>query len=197
MPRKPSPTTVIACLALFVALTGTAIAASGYIITSVSQIKPSVRRELGVADALASKAEPKGAKAIIARIHSTRPVPIPPAPEETEIPLAGATWTQHAQELNQMIGEATYTGRTECKNIATLVIRLDGVVLPSAQLGHRTLVSSEGETETRWLSFNGDFGATEYLYQPTQDTSHSLAVSVGGPTCGTIDSFSLDVIGVR
>lgn len=44
--HKPSPAIVISCLALFVALGGTAIAASHYVITSTSQIKPSVRRAL-------------------------------------------------------------------------------------------------------------------------------------------------------
>ena len=44
--RKPSPATVIACLALFVASTGTSIAASHYLITSTKQIKPSVLTKL-------------------------------------------------------------------------------------------------------------------------------------------------------
>ncbi len=45
-------TTVIACLALFFALGGTAIAAQHYLITSTSQIKPSVLAKLkGEADA--------------------------------------------------------------------------------------------------------------------------------------------------
>ena len=44
--RRPSPATLIAILALFVALGGTAIAANRYIITSPSQIKPSVLRTL-------------------------------------------------------------------------------------------------------------------------------------------------------
>jgi hypothetical protein len=40
--HRPSPATAIALLALFVALGGTAIAASRYVITRTSQIKPSV-----------------------------------------------------------------------------------------------------------------------------------------------------------
>jgi len=44
--RKPSPAIVIACLALFVASTGTSIAASHYLITSTKQIKPSVIKKL-------------------------------------------------------------------------------------------------------------------------------------------------------
>jgi hypothetical protein len=44
--RRPSMTTVIACLALFFALGGTAIAAQHYLITSTNQIKPSVLAKL-------------------------------------------------------------------------------------------------------------------------------------------------------
>jgi hypothetical protein len=44
--RKPSPAMVIACLALFVASTGTSIAAKHYLITSTKQIKPSVLTKL-------------------------------------------------------------------------------------------------------------------------------------------------------
>ena len=44
--RRPSPATIIAMLALFLAGGGTALAGSQFIITSKSQIKPSVLREL-------------------------------------------------------------------------------------------------------------------------------------------------------
>jgi Collagen triple helix repeat (20 copies) len=44
--RRPSPAMVVACLALFVASTGTSIAASHYLITSTKQIKPSVIKAL-------------------------------------------------------------------------------------------------------------------------------------------------------
>lgn len=44
--KRPSTAAVIALTALVVALGGTAIAASRYVITSTSQIKPSVLREL-------------------------------------------------------------------------------------------------------------------------------------------------------
>jgi hypothetical protein len=44
--RRPSPAMVVACLALFVASTGTGIAAKHYLITSTKQIKPSVLKQL-------------------------------------------------------------------------------------------------------------------------------------------------------
>lgn len=46
MRRKPSITTAIACLALFLATTGSAIAAGHYLVSSTSQIKPSVLKAL-------------------------------------------------------------------------------------------------------------------------------------------------------
>jgi hypothetical protein len=45
-PRRPSPAAVLAGLALFVALGGTAVAAHRFLITSTRQIKPSVLRAL-------------------------------------------------------------------------------------------------------------------------------------------------------
>src|SRR5271166_1918612 len=45
-PRRPSPPSIIASVALFFALGGTATAAHQYLITSTSQIKPSVLKKL-------------------------------------------------------------------------------------------------------------------------------------------------------
>lgn len=45
--RRPSPATLIACVALFFSLgAGGALAASHYLITNIHQIRPNVRREL-------------------------------------------------------------------------------------------------------------------------------------------------------
>ena len=63
--RRPSPAIVIACLALFVSLTGTGIAAHHYLITSTKQIKPSVLKHLrGVKGA-------KGAQGLTGSIGAT------------------------------------------------------------------------------------------------------------------------------
>ncbi len=48
--RSPSPPTLTALLALFFALGGSAVAASRYVITSASQIKPSVLSRIEFAD---------------------------------------------------------------------------------------------------------------------------------------------------
>jgi hypothetical protein len=46
MIRRPSPAAIIASVALFFSMTGAGLAASRYLITSVNQIKPSVRHAL-------------------------------------------------------------------------------------------------------------------------------------------------------
>jgi hypothetical protein len=62
--RKPSITTAIACLALFFSLTGVGIAASKYLITSTSQIKPNVLNALKGKQGPAGPAGPAGAAGI-------------------------------------------------------------------------------------------------------------------------------------
>jgi hypothetical protein len=61
-PRKPSPAAVVAVLALFVALGGTAVAAHHFLITSAKQIKPSVLRELKGATGRPGPAGPAGSQ---------------------------------------------------------------------------------------------------------------------------------------
>ena len=59
--RRISTTTLIASVALFFSLAGTGVAASHYLITSVGQIKPSVRHALKGAQGPAGPAGPAGA----------------------------------------------------------------------------------------------------------------------------------------
>ena len=93
----------IALVALVFAMTGTGIAASRYIITSSSQIKPSVLRELhtGAAHAAEVKLAKKGAKAVVARPHLAAPLTVEgrnSGSEQIPLPLAGASFTQKAEE---------------------------------------------------------------------------------------------------
>lgn len=60
--RKPSPSLLIACIALFVALSGSAIAAKHYLVTSVSQISPKARKALVGAQGPQGAIGPKGAQ---------------------------------------------------------------------------------------------------------------------------------------
>jgi hypothetical protein len=58
--RLPSPALVIACLALVLALGGTAIAAKRYLITNTQQISPAVLKQLTKLAAKAGKQGPAG-----------------------------------------------------------------------------------------------------------------------------------------
>ena len=61
---KLSASMVVACLALFVSLTGTSVAASHYLITSTKQIKPSVRSALRGATGKTGAQGPQGAQGL-------------------------------------------------------------------------------------------------------------------------------------
>jgi hypothetical protein len=67
--HKPSPATAIACLALLVALGGTALAANHYVISRTSQIKPSVLRALIAPGPEITIASPKPTPVIPAGKH--------------------------------------------------------------------------------------------------------------------------------
>jgi hypothetical protein len=58
--RRPSPALIVACLALFLALGGSAIAAHKYLITSANQIAPKVRKALQGAQGPAGPQGPAG-----------------------------------------------------------------------------------------------------------------------------------------
>jgi hypothetical protein len=68
---NPSPAMIIACLALFIALTGAgtaAVAAKHYIITKKSQIKPSVYKKLKGKKGARGPAGANGATSVVKRV---------------------------------------------------------------------------------------------------------------------------------
>ncbi|HEY4896301.1 MAG TPA: hypothetical protein VII01_09440 [Solirubrobacteraceae bacterium] len=149
---------IVAWVALFFALTGTGIAASRYLITSTSQIKPSVLRQIaGQEPAAATAAAPKGAKAVIDRIRLVAPVMTVSEPAEGPferplVPLTGGTWTQATDQVNAIVGQITVTSppsgqcTTEGGSFATIEVRLDGI--DSAQAGPSSLPAGTTVTET-------------------------------------------------
>jgi hypothetical protein len=206
--RRPSPTTVIAIVALVVALGGTAIAASRYIITSASQIKPSAIKEL---EARASAAEVKlvsaGAHAVVARVRSSAPVVTAGEPESINVPLTGFSWIQRPEEIDQLLGQVTYTYPSTCSGQGqslVLEIFLDKQLLEVAQVGPRLTNEPEDETETHWIVWEANGGLPMYLYEPRVKTTHQLEMkahdacaSGGGTGHVTIDSISVDVAAIR
>ena len=163
---------LVAWVALFFALTGTGIAASRYIITRKSQIKPSVLRELQPpAIATAAKAA-KAAHAVVAKVRSTGTFTSSQA--EAEVPVTGASWVQQAGEDELFMGAMTVTSptRSACDGGGALEIQvdLDGEEIASPSVG------AGGTTETiqvaKWEVASHAAG----LFEPGHSESHTITV---------------------
>ena len=249
--RTPSPSGIVAAIALFFALGGTALATSHYLITSTSQIKPSVLKALhgkvgakgpagrtgaNGAPGQAGPAGPPGKEgqpgasstsvvvgasgmSVVARARSVAPVETSSTEASTPTfasdPLTGGSWTQHANELDQLVGQVTLTLPTEASceggNYPVAVeILLDGTVVggASANTGatEKTETVSIGWTKKALPSgaFSDEWpeDVSPWLYEPGTDTSHTLTAQVADvcqpPSDGhaKIQSISVDVLGV-
>ena len=175
--RRPSPAGIIASLALFFALGGSAIAANHYLITGTSQIKPSVLKALhGQAGAKGAKGAtgangapgqpgPAGGQgspgvpgptgpsgtSVVARIRSVAPFVTPSTEEANPIlvndPLNGS-WTQHSNELNQLAGQVTITFPPEADCEGSNAVAVE-LLLDGKLVGGASIRASETEvTET-------------------------------------------------
>jgi hypothetical protein len=146
-------------------------------------------------------------------------VTTPTEPTEATVPLSGATWTQGAEEIDQITGEVKVlipnrvspgprctTGPGEGQGSITAFVSLDGTRIGEAGIAN---LSGEGEVKTLVISFFSRAVSTEFLYlvfEPGHATPHTLSVS-GEDQCGSaggsssahfkIESVAIDVIGVR
>jgi hypothetical protein len=243
---------IVAWIALFVALGGTGLAASHYIITSTKQIKPSVLRSLqghagasgpagknGVAGATGATGAtgergPAGTtgsqgsggeegssgapvRNVVARVRSMAPVMTTSTTEAAGAtvvdPMSGSSWTQQPDEVDEVIGNVTYTSppETDC---STGLVAVE-LYLGNVHLGVAYFVRSE-HTETIAIHWSTEFQSLErliqnvpsetlWLYEPGAATAHTMTAQVAD-TCGergtsgghfTIDSIEIDVLGAK
>jgi hypothetical protein len=231
--RKPSPTFAIAILALFMALGGTAVAASHFVITSTSQIKPSVVRELrghrgargdagttGAQGATGSEGKagatgepgPEGqpgasGTTVVARTR----IAAAAASVTTEglgenVGLTGGSWTQHAQELDQLVGEvemtvppdATCTENHQSENFpgrATVHLLLNGRLVGVAASTAPRGPNNTDVVPIQWSNGSPAVGGSHLLeffevrssalpvWEPDADTSRTLT-GAAADNCG-------------
>ncbi len=132
--RLPGPAMIVALAALLIAMTGSAIAARHYLITSTKQISPKVLKSLHGAKGSAGKAGAAGGTGAAGATGPTGPggppgadgqQGLPGAPGsdivaratgsstitttsvEQDYPLTGASWTQGAGEDDMILGSVT------------------------------------------------------------------------------------------
>jgi hypothetical protein len=134
----------------------------------------------------------------------------------TEVTLSGATWTQHAEEINELIGVQVVTTppRAECGESSTTPghgsidyrIDVEGGVGFSSTFGPGEASSA---LPIKWIGAPAtEHGASqsELLFEPAKTVTHTLH-AFAQDTCGengggsgghfTIDSISIDVLAFK
>jgi len=231
--RKPSPTFAIAVLALFMALGGTAVAATHFLITSTSQIKPSVLRELrgragargdtgttGAQGATGSDGKTGAAgepghegqpgvsgTTVVARVRIAGAGTSATSEGLGEsVGLAGGDWTQHTQELDQLVGEVELTVPSEATctenhqnesfpGRATVHLLLNGTLVGVADSTAPHGPNSTDVVPIQWSNGSPAVGGSHLLeffevrssalpvWEPDTDTSRTLTAAAAD-NCG-------------
>lgn len=214
MSRRPSPALLVAFLALIVALAGTAVAAEQYVITSTSQIKPSVLKELQDLRATAHAAVVEPPRSIVARDYTLGSIATGAPKEAVTDPLAPATWTQQSNELNGLAGTAEVTVGAGCEqqfNHVEIDVSVPGWNGESAGsydnedalIGDASARSGEVPKRGEVIKTDlvGTDGTAWTLFGPGKPTTRTLAATVtmqGAVGCHfTVDYISIAVIGAR
>ena len=209
--RRPSPGTAFGFAALVIALGGAAFAAipdsSGTIHGCYLKSNGSLRVVESAGDCRSSEravswsAGSQPGSGIVARAASTGPVASSSSPDfldpddGTPIPLTGATWTQHADETDQIYGEVEFTPPEACATPFGPGFLLVPFFIDGQQVGEAFSAALRDDT----LRIKTDFG--RYVYEPgTSETRTLTAVALDTCRDGnhfTVDSVKVSVEGVR
>lgn len=200
---------VIATLALFLVLGGAAYAATALPANSVgtkqlkdqavtlTKISSSAQNALRGHNGKNGKNGINGqnGSAVVDRARTTAPVTVPSGSNTpVSIPLTHASWTQQATEVDQFVGQVTFTPPTSCSNIFPASLQ---VKLGSQSIGSANLTAFSQGTQTVPISFIS--GA----FEPGTPTTRTLTAGATNACTNspgqdfTINSLAIDVIAAR
>jgi hypothetical protein len=140
---------------------------------------------------------PPGSDVVVRARGSTNVTAVYPGP--TSYPITGGSWTQAANEVDQVVGHVTLTtaqGVSSCMPTsgAQIFIYVDSTLLGKFFAEDASWTAQSVHTVQVPSSIN-------YVYEPGADTPHTLTVQVSGdcpstatPQDAVVDSVSLDVI---
>jgi hypothetical protein len=152
---------------------------------------------------------------VVDRIRLATPISTVTSEQSVTVPLANASWPQAADEDQQLIGKvvATTPSWEECTftgyRTAPLTLEIDGKVASQFAFEPETATSAahipwQSGQDEGYVEKGGDWANVErarWLEAPSATTTHTLTLKASDQcTKGghfTIDSVSIDVIGVR
>lgn len=195
----------VALAALFLALAGTGIAASRYVVSSTTQIKPSVLAAL------------RGAH-IVNRVHLAAPTASGATP--TALSLVDPGWTQTPGEIELLVGYATVKipsatactiGREGLKGSLQLELYVNHEYVRSRSTSAGVAAGESDErvvnlTESATgLKTNSRVGSSVWLFEQPKPKRNGVVLSIHDG-CGeeggvatehfTVESVSLDAVGI-
>ena len=215
--RKPPPSMIVALTALVVALGGSAMATvkldssaplkvcvaakegkpvvtpkggvckKGYTLTEVNKEGPEGKQ--GAPGSAGPEGKqgvpgPTGAN-VVARVHLSEPFIVPGMGEETTVTLA--TWTQGAEEVDQVVGgQLTFTDPAHTECVGGGIPELEGeppdqpipVLLDGREIAsvHKQPADGLTHTERVVLTQQGRTSESLFLEEPGKATRHTLAL---------------------